>query len=83
MSKYKLQAARDLRAAQQLTDQNRELLSQVTNTSAQVDALIKAFDWEALDNINLPVELQLELEQLANATPEIPTPKRRRTMSRI
>jgi len=83
MSKHKLQAARDLRAANQLAEQNTVLVDKVTEATAKVNALTKSFDWGALDKINLPVELQLELEQLAEAMPEIPTPKKRRTMSRI
>lgn len=83
MSKYKLQAARDLRMTAQTAKQNEQLAEKVVQANAQINGLIKELDWDALDKINLPVELQLELEKLAETTPEIPTPKKRRAMARI
>jgi len=82
-SKLKLQVARDLRNATQLVKRDSEIISKVEAALREVDSLTKDFDWGTLDTLNLPVDVQLELEQLAEQVPEIPTPKKRHKMARI
>lgn len=82
-SKLKLKVARDLRNATQLTTRDAEIISKVDAKLRELNSLTKDFDWGTLDTLNLPVDVQLELEQLAEQVPEIPTPKKRHKMARI
>ena len=82
-SKLKLQVARDLRNATQLATRDSEIIRKVEAAVRDLDSLTKDFDWDTLDTLNLPVDVQLELEQRADQVPEIPTPKKRHKMARI